>query len=270
MSKPLKFYDATYGNIDERILQEVRDETYGVDLGQSGWLTSDEHLNFISMIRANKESRILEIACGSGRPALRMAETSGARVIGIDINEKGIAAAIDTARKMNLDSRATFQWVDGAKKLPFEEKSFDSLICIDAINHLPDRATFFREWRRVLKPGGLMLFTDPTTVTGYLTDQEIATRASIGFFVFVPLGEDERILRESGLEVLEVMDVTSNMENVAKRWHDAREKRAESLIRIEGEETFRGTQKFLEVAHAIARDRRLSRFAYLARRPEVP
>ena len=264
--KPLKFYDSTYSNINEKILQEVRDETYGVDLGQSGWLTSDEHLNFISQIKADSHSRILEVACGSGRPAMRIAEATGARVTGIDINEKGIASAIETSRNLKLDSLVDFQLADGAKRLPFEDGVFDSLICIDAINHLPDRANTLSEWRRVLKPEGLLLFTDPTTITGYLTDQEIAIRSSIGFFIFVPPGEDERFLRESGYEVIQKADVTSNMENVAKRWHDARAKLTDSLRKLEGESTFDGTQKFLEVTYTIAHERRLSRFSYLAKR----
>jgi len=266
MSEPLKFYDNAYGNFSESILQEVRNEAFGMDIGQNSWLTYNELLKFILHLRANPQSRILEVACGSGRPALRIAEVSGARVVGIDINEKGINTAKELARAMNLDSRVQFQVADGSKSLPFDDESFDSLICVDSINHLPDRASVLHEWHRILKQDGRLLFTDPITVTGIVSNIEIAIRSSIGFFLFTPLGVDEILLRESGFELLDKEDSTSNMEIVAKRWHDARSKRREALVKIEGEAEYEGLQKFLEVTHTLAREKRLSRFTYLAKR----
>ena len=55
---------------------------------------------------------------------------------------------------------------------------------------------------------------------------------------------------------------------VAAMWHAARQKRTVELRRIEGDATFDGQQRFLEVASRVARERRLSRFAYLARKSE--
>jgi ubiquinone/menaquinone biosynthesis C-methylase UbiE len=266
MSEPLKFYDNTYGNFSESILQEVRNEAFGMDIGQNSWLTYDEHLKFILHLRANPLSRILEVACGSGRPALRIAEVSGARVVGIDINEKGISTAKELARTMKLDSLVQFQVADGSKSLPFDDESFDSLICVDSINHLPNRQSVLREWCRVLKPGGRLLFTDPITVTGILSNVEIAIRSSVGFFLFTPPGVDEIILKESSFELLDKEDLTSNMEVVSKRWYEARSKRREALVKIEGEVEYEGLQKFLEVTHTLSCERRLSRFAYLGKR----
>ena len=114
-----------------------------------------------------------------------------------------------------------------------------------------------------------MLLTDPITVTGSLGSDEIAIRASIGYFLFVPAGEDERLLREAGLDVLAVEDATENMAVVAERWLAARAKRAVALTEIEGENTFDGQQRFLEVAARVARERRLSRFVYLAEKRPV-
>ena len=92
-------------------------------------------------------------------------------------------------------------------------------------------------------------------------------RASIGYFLFVPPGEVERLLREAGLRPLAVEDATENMAAVAERWLAARATRAGTLREIEGEQTFDGQQRFLEVAARLARERRLSRFVYLAEKP---
>jgi hypothetical protein len=93
------------------------------------------------------------------------------------------------------------------------------------------------------------------------------TRASIGYFVFLPLGEDERLLGEAGFRVIAVEDATENMAALAHRWREARANREEALREIEGDETFEGQQRFLAVASALARERRLSRFIYLAEKP---
>ena len=117
--------------------------------------------------------------------ALFMARTTGAQVIGVDVNAHGIAAGNAMAHEQRLDGQAHFQQVDASGALPFADAQFDALVCIDAINHLPGRLSVLREWRRVVKSDGLILFTDPITVTGLLSNEEIAIRSSIRHFLFI-------------------------------------------------------------------------------------
>ncbi len=112
------------------------------------------------------------------------------------------------AREAGLGGRASFVQADASQPLPFEDGSFDAILCIDAMNHLPDRPGVLSDWARLLRPDGRLLFTDPVTVTGILDSDEIAIRTSIGYFLFVPPGEDERLLAEAGLSVLAVEDTT--------------------------------------------------------------
>ena len=116
----------------------------------------------------------------------------------------------------------------------------------------------------MLKPGGKLLFTDPITVTGPLTREEIAVRSSIGFFLFVPLAYDEKVVRECGLRLLVREDVTANMAELAERRRAARASRSTDLRKIEGDQTYEGQQEFFMVAARIATERRLSRFVYVA------
>jgi SAM-dependent methyltransferase len=260
-------YGAQYGNIDRKLLAEIREEAFGEDIGQTGWLTANEQDTFIEWLELEADSHLLDIACGSGRPTLRIAKKTGCFVTGIDIHEEAIAGARKHAGELELSARAEFESLDAAKALPFKDNKFDAVLCVDAINHLPERQNVLAEWRRVLKPGGLLVFTDPIVVTGQLTNQEIAVRASIGLFLFVPRGADETFLEHAGFEILRVEDRTENMARNARGWLNARAKREADLHRIEGAETFAGQQVFFEMAARLAEERRLSRFAILARNP---
>ncbi|HEY0672539.1 MAG TPA: methyltransferase domain-containing protein [Longimicrobiales bacterium] len=260
----VRYYDAQYSQFATQLYAEIRAATFGEDIGQNGWLTSDEHDLFIAWLALTPESRLLDIACGSGRTTLRIAQLIGCCVQGIDMHAQAVAAANAATAQQNLTAQARFDVVDAAQRLPFDDAAFDALICIDAVNHLRDRSAIFHEWARVLEPGGRLVFTDPIVVTGALTNEEIAIRSSIGFFLFVPPDYNERLLAEAGFRIVEVFDRTENMARMAGRWHAARASRAAELRDIEGEETFDGQQRFLEVAARLAAEHRLSRYAFQA------
>ena len=185
----------------------------------------------------------------------------------MDVSEAGIQAGLTLARQAGLDDRAHFRRADVREPLPFPDGAFDAIVCMDAICHLPDRGRLLGEWRRVLRPGGRMLYTDPVVVTGLVSNEELATRSSTGYFEFCPPGVNERLIGQAGFELVRAEDVTENEVEVSRRWHAARQQRAAELIRLEGEETFAGLQRFLATVHRLTSERRLSRFAYLGRKP---
>jgi SAM-dependent methyltransferase len=266
MTEPVGFYRSTYGNFGTEVLAAVRAETYDRDIGQNSWLTAQEQERFGRDLELAPGTRLLEVACGSGGPALFLASTFGVHVTGIDINAAGVAAANAASAERGQSGIATFTTVDASAPLPFADESFDAVQCIDAINHLRDRPAVLAEWRRVLRPDGLLLYTDPIVVTGILTSEEIATRSSIGFFLFVPEGENQRLLRAAGFELVRHDDVTGNEVETSSRWIAARYKRRAELIAIEGAETYEGTQAFLRTVHALSSSRRLSRHLFVARK----
>jgi len=257
-------YDANYGNFQTELYAQIRRDAFGEDIGQSSWLTADEQDKFLAWLNLSSGKTLLDVACGSGGPVLRIAATTGCAVVGMDVNEQAIATANSLAAQRGLTERAQFQVADAAAQLPLPDAGFDAITCIDAINHLPNRERVLADWARLLKPGGRLLFTDPITVTGPLTNDEIAVRGSIGFFLFVPLGYDERMIEQSGLRLLIKEDVTRNMAQVAARRRAARAARAADLREIEGDQIYEGQQEFFAVASLIAREGRLSRFLYVA------
>jgi SAM-dependent methyltransferase len=266
VSESVDLYNATYSHFGEAVLARVRREAFGEDIGQNSWLTADECRTYCAWLCLGPDARLLEVGCGSGGPALFIARTTGARVTGVDINAHGIAAGNAMAHHQQLDARVHFEQVDASTALPFADAHFDALLCIDAINHLPDRLNVLREWRRVVKTEGRILFTDPITMTGLLSNEEIAIRSSIGYFLFAPPGEDARLIAEAGLQVERVEDMTENMVTISQRRHDARMRAREELLALEGEQTYHGQQRFLAMVHQLSSERRLSRYAFLSRK----
>ena len=135
------------------------------------------------------------------------------------------------------------------------------------MNHLPNRLDVLREWRRVLRSGGRAFFTDPTLVTGLVTNDELALRSSIGTFVFAPAGLNEQLIASAGLRLVSATDLSGEGSEVAGRWRDARARHRDELLPIEGEERFEGLQRFFTVVHTLMGERRSSRIGYVVERP---
>lgn len=263
MANQVDLYNSTYGNFQKQVLAEIREETYGEDIGQNSWITTEECDTFYSWLNLSPGDHILEIASGSGGPALYLAKKFGCHITGLDINEEGVKAANQQALDAGITD-AKFQLADVNQQLPFEDDSFDAVTCIDSMNHFRDRPGYLREWHRVLKPVRRALFTDPVVITGPVSNEELAARSNIGFFLFVPFEDTRRFIQEAGFKLIRCEDVTDNIERTSGRWHASRRKHRDDLIKFEGEERFEGLQKFLSTVHKLTSERRLSRFVFLA------
>ena len=258
-------YDDNYGNFQTKLYEQIRCEAFGEDIGQNSWLTSKELDRFQECLQLSAGKVLLDVACGAGGPALRIASRTGCSVVGIDVHEQAIATANALAAERSLTRRAEFRTLSAEQKLLFGDNAFDAITCIDAVNHFREREKVFAEWQRLLKPGGRLLFTDPIIVTGPLTNREMVVRTEAGFYLLVPSGYDERLLAECGrLRVMASEDLTRNMAEIAARRRTARSSRADSLRQIEGESAYEAQQEFLRVAHLVAAEGRLSRFLFVA------
>lgn len=263
MRKRIDLFDSTYSNFTEQVLDAIRKETFGKDIGQNSWVTVDEYDRFILALRLKPDDHVLEVASGSGGPALYIANQVNCCVTGIDANESGVATATQSAAKLNQSNRVNFKVADATARLPFADNSFDAILCIDSMNHLPDRLSVFQEWQRVLRPGHRAVFTDPVVITGPVTNDELALRSLIGLFLFVPPGINEQFIERAGFLLIQQEDVTENAALVSGRWHGARQHYKDALLQIEGEERFEGLQQFFAAVHRLTSERRLSRILYL-------
>ena len=102
--------------------------------------------------------RVLDVATGAGHTAVAFAN-AGAWVAALDLTPE----MLDVAREVAGDrvERGSVAFHEGrAEALPFGDESFDIVTCRIAAHHFEDPATFLREARRVLAPGGRFLLVD--------------------------------------------------------------------------------------------------------------
>jgi ubiquinone/menaquinone biosynthesis C-methylase UbiE len=108
-----------------------------------------------SRVAALKPAQVLEIAAGTGAATRAMARAlpAGVELVATDLNQPMLdrAAAVGTARPVH------WRQAD-ATALPFEEGSFDVVACQFGVMFFPDKVQAFSELRRVLRPGGALVF----------------------------------------------------------------------------------------------------------------
>ena len=99
--------------------------------------------------------RVLEIAAGTGVVTRAMASAlpAGTTIVASDLNQ----AMLDHAARLPLARAVEWRQAD-AMKLPFADASFDAVVCQFGAMFFPDRAIAYAEARRVLAPGGTLLF----------------------------------------------------------------------------------------------------------------
>ncbi|MBU6330076.1 MAG: methyltransferase domain-containing protein [Acidobacteria bacterium] len=115
--------------------------------------------------------RILEVGTGEGQVARAMAAVHGATVVGVDPTANQIAEALRRGGGVEYH-RA------GAEDLPFEEASFDAVVCCLVFEHIDAVDAALAEVARVLRPGGRFVFclNHPllqTPGSGWIDDQMI-------------------------------------------------------------------------------------------------
>lgn len=262
---PADFYGARYSAARQELRDALFSEVYENYFGQSSWVSTADYDRFADWLQLTPESSVLDVACGSGQPALRMAAAARCCVVGIDQNEEAIAFAGRLAAGRNFAHRVAFYCCDAAQPLPFDDATFDAVMCIDALAHLREHGRVFAEWCRVLSNGGRVVFT-AQALTGAITNIEVAARFPFGYYSFGPEGYDERVLKDAGFELIRRENLTGSFVRIAAAHCQARARHAEALRATEGEEEFQLQNRYRAVAEALAREGRLSHFAYLARK----
>jgi SAM-dependent methyltransferase len=105
------------------------------------------------------DHHILDIGCGVGGPARYFALRFQCRVSGIDITPAFVEAANKLTSLLGMENRVTIEQGDG-QRLPYPDGVFDGAYTQHVTMNVADRAQFFGEAFRVLKPGAFFALTE--------------------------------------------------------------------------------------------------------------
>jgi methylase of polypeptide subunit release factors len=102
MGDDREWYDSVYGGFADELNAAIRAEAFGEEIGQNSWLTADEHRHFFRLLGIGESSEVLEVASGSGGPALFMVRETGCSVTGVDLHDDGVVTANAAAQRPAL------------------------------------------------------------------------------------------------------------------------------------------------------------------------
>jgi SAM-dependent methyltransferase len=167
MDKPASdtVFNGPIAELYETLMVPLIFEPYAVDL--------------VDRLVESRPARVLEVAAGTGVVTRRMASQlpASAAIVATDLNQAMLdhAASVGTARPV--------QWRQAdAIKLPFDDASFDAVVCQFGVMFFPDKAKAYAEARRVLAPGGVFLFN----VWDRIEDNEFADTVTIALRALFP------------------------------------------------------------------------------------
>lgn len=166
---------------------------------------------------------VLDVGCGSGAPACRLAAECGVTVVGITTSAAGVAAATARARRQ-AQPGVRFALRDGTDN-GFGDESFDRVWVLESSHLMRDRAALMRECARVLRPGGRLVLCDLVRhrEIGFAEVRarraEFGTlRAAFGDAHFEPLDTYAALARAHGLDVELATDLTGPTRPTFDRW----------------------------------------------------
>jgi len=157
------------------------------------------------------DSRVLDVGCGEGAHAFRLATHFGFRVLGLDPVQRhlDVARAARRLQHHEIESRVSFER-GTATAVPALDASVELVWCRDVMVHVPDPVAAYAEFARVLRPGGYVV-AHQTVATPLLEPAEAEWLFEV--MGVVPSSADPRVIdaavARSGLRVVDSIDLSS-------------------------------------------------------------
>ncbi|WP_169806952.1 SAM-dependent methyltransferase [Actinomadura macra] len=205
---------------------------------------------------------ILDVGCGNGTPALRLAREREVRVVGITVSERQVERANERARSAGLGERARFE-LASAMDIPHPDESFDGAWALESMLHMPDKSRVLAEIVRVLRPGSRLAISDMffrSMVQPGRGGESGLYGALTGFAQYAGL------LEEAGLIPLEVRDVTAETSRSSLCFADWMRAERDHYVEVLGT---KGYELMVSTQESIARLPQLGYALITAERPRT-
>lgn len=254
----------------------------GDELHYGVFVTGDEPLDvataeltsrMIAAAEFEPGQRHLDVGCGTGTPACRLAEEQDLEVLGITNSQVGVDFAAARAAERGT-TNASFELRDGTDNgLPAE--SFDRVWALESSHLMPDRKALVNECARVLKPGGRFVLCDiirrreiPFLELRDRREEFAVLRAAYGAARMDPLEGYVELAEAAGLVVDRADDLTTETLPTFRHWQANVDRHRDRVTELLGEESVATFERSLGILDAFWRDGTLGYGLMAARKPD--
>lgn len=201
-------------NID--LVSVTADDLHSLDMLHMGGLSATDELAALAGVREGQ--RVLDVGCGVGGPARRLAGRFGAKVTGIELSRRLFETAVALTELVKMTDRVQIEQAS-ALALPFEDRSFDIVTMQHVAMQITEKDELFGELTRTVEPGGRLALHEIFSGAGELhyplawaTDPSMSALerlsdcterlTNLGFDVadFIDHSEDGRRFHEKSIE----------------------------------------------------------------------
>lgn len=133
---------------------------------------------YLGLLGIASGERVLDVGCGSGAVTREIARRVGSRglAVGVDPSLALLTVARELAQGAGVGDRVEFR-EGNALRLPFPDNSFDAVVCVTVLSHVPRGEAAIPELVRVLRSGGrLGIFDLDTDMTAFTHSDRTLTR----------------------------------------------------------------------------------------------
>ena len=174
-------------------------EVYDSDHAGIYEMCKDDYPPILEELKKDNFEDLLDVGCGTGPMVeLLASEFPDKRYTGLDLTPR----MIEVANAKGIENARFI--VGDAEDLPFDDASFDAVICANSFHHYPNPQMFFDGVARVLRPGGMLVLRDYTAPAPILwlmnhTEMPLANLAGHGDVRAYSLDEVRAFCLTSGL-----------------------------------------------------------------------
>lgn len=139
-------------------------ELWGEHLHHGLWLTGREApetavdqliAHAVEAAAIERGARVCDVGCGYGGTSRWLSEHLDAKVIGLTLSQRQYHYAVERVGGACYPQFQLGKWEENR----FEAEAFDAIVSFECLSHVPDKALFFGEIQRVLRPGGTAAIT---------------------------------------------------------------------------------------------------------------
>lgn len=191
-------------------------------------------------------SRVLDVGAGVGGPARYLAHTVGCHVTALELQPALHGIGVDLTRRSGLEGRVTHLCAD-ALAHPLPHASFDAVLSLLAVLHIPDRPRLFSRFASILRPGGRCYLEDLCQRAPFAPRDLKDLRTVVCGVTVTSPADYAADLSAAGFADVVATDLTDDWAPYAAERLAAWRQKHAAYARVHGEEAYAAQERFYSV-----------------------